>query len=61
MRPKIHDDFPARAPETYEELARFYVPRKIHDRISQQAATELIDWLSVRAHNKKIKSSFSIS
>ena len=26
------------------------MPRKIHDKIGQQNATEIIDWLAVRAH-----------
>jgi HTH-type transcriptional regulator/antitoxin HigA len=50
MKTKIHRDFPSDAPETYEELARLFMPRKIHDKIGQQNATEVVDWLSVRAH-----------
>ncbi|HYY27810.1 MAG TPA: hypothetical protein VE860_07700, partial [Chthoniobacterales bacterium] len=52
MKPKVRGEFPAKAPETYEELARLYVPRKIHDKIGQQAATEIVDWLSIRAETK---------
>ena len=52
MKPKTRSRFPNDAPETYEELARLYVPRPITDEIGQQAATELIDWLSVQAKNK---------
>jgi HTH-type transcriptional regulator/antitoxin HigA len=43
---------PANQPETYEELARLYVPRKIHDSVGQKNATTVIDWLSIRAHTK---------
>jgi HTH-type transcriptional regulator / antitoxin HigA len=43
---------PANPPETYEELARLYVPRKIHDSVGQKNATTVIDWLSIRAHTK---------
>jgi HTH-type transcriptional regulator / antitoxin HigA len=50
MTTKIHRDLPADAPESYEELARLYIPRKIHDKIGQQNATEVVDWLSIRAH-----------
>lgn len=49
MTTKAHLSLPAEAPETYEELARLYVPRKIHDKIGQQNATEMVDWLAVRA------------
>jgi HTH-type transcriptional regulator/antitoxin HigA len=49
MTTKSHLSLPPDAPETYEELARFYVPRKIHDKIGQQNATEVVDWLAIRA------------
>jgi HTH-type transcriptional regulator/antitoxin HigA len=49
MTTKSHLSLPADAPETYEELARIYVPRKIHDKIGQRNATEVVDWLAVRA------------
>jgi HTH-type transcriptional regulator / antitoxin HigA len=52
MKPKIRNQFPDDAPETYEDLARLYVPRRIIDEIGRQTATEFIDWLSVRAQNK---------
>jgi HTH-type transcriptional regulator / antitoxin HigA len=51
MKTRQHLELPANAPETYEELARLYVPRKIHDKVSAQSATELVDWLAVRAHS----------
>ena len=50
MKTKSKRELPENAPETYEELVRFYAPRKIHDRIAQQNATEIVDWLAVRAH-----------
>ena len=49
MTTKSHLSLPADAPETYEELARIYVPRKIHDKVGQRNATEVVDWLAVRA------------
>jgi antitoxin component HigA of HigAB toxin-antitoxin module len=49
MTAKSHLSLPPDAPETYEELARIYVPRKIHDKIGQQNATEVVDWLAIRA------------
>jgi HTH-type transcriptional regulator/antitoxin HigA len=49
MTTKSHLSLPADAPETYEELGRIYVPRKIHDKIGQRNATEVVDWLAVRA------------
>ena len=49
MTTKSHLSLPPDAPETYEELARIYVPRKIHDKIGQRNATEVVDWLAVRA------------
>jgi HTH-type transcriptional regulator / antitoxin HigA len=52
MKKRQHLELPANAPETYEELARLYVPRKIHDKVSAQNATELLDWLAVRAHSR---------
>ena len=42
---------PADVPETYEELVRLYPPRKIHDQIELENATEAADWISLRAKN----------
>lgn len=42
---------PAEAPETYEELVRLYPPRKIHDQIDLENATEVADWIALRAQN----------
>ena len=52
MTTKSHLSLPAAAPETYEELGRIYVPREIHDKTGQRNATEVVDWLAVRAQNK---------
>jgi antitoxin component HigA of HigAB toxin-antitoxin module len=49
MTIKSNLSLPTDAPETYEELARIYVPRKIHDKIGQRNATEVVDWLAMRA------------
>src|ERR1700741_3507556 len=46
-----HKDLPAEVPKTYEELVRLYPPRKIHDQIELENATEVADWLSLRAKN----------
>lgn len=46
-----HIDLPAEVPRTYEELVRLYPPRKIHDQIELQNATEVADWLSLGAEN----------
>lgn len=42
---------PAEAPETYEELVRLYPPRKIHDKVDLENATEVADWIALRAKN----------
>jgi len=46
-----HINLPAEVPRTYEELVRLYPPRKIHDQIELENATEVADWLSLRAKN----------
>jgi HTH-type transcriptional regulator/antitoxin HigA len=46
-----HLSLPAEAPETYEELVRLYPPRKIHDQIEMEHATEVADWVAIRAQN----------
>ena len=46
-----HLSLPAEAPETYEELVRLYPPRKIHDQIELEHATEVADWIAIRAQN----------
>ena len=52
MTLKSHLRLPAGAPETCEELARLYLPRKIRDKIGQRNATQVVDWLAVRAQTK---------
>ena len=46
-----HLNLPAEVPGTYEELVRLYPPRKIHDQIELENATEVADWLALRAKN----------
>ena len=46
-----HLSLPAEAPETYEGLVRLYPPRKIHDQIELENASEVADWISIRARN----------
>jgi HTH-type transcriptional regulator/antitoxin HigA len=46
-----HLNLPAEVPKTYEELVRLYPPRKIHDQVELENATEVADWLAVRAKN----------
>jgi len=42
---------PAEAPESYAELVRLYPPRKIRDALELENATEVADWISLRAEN----------
>ena len=46
-----HLSLPAEAPETYKDLVRLYPPRKIHDQIELENATEVADWIALRAQN----------
>ena len=46
-----HLSLPADAPETYEELVRLYPPRKIHDQVELETATEVADWIALQAKN----------
>jgi HTH-type transcriptional regulator/antitoxin HigA len=46
-----HLSLPAEAPETYEELVHLYPPRKIHDQVELENATEVADWIATRAKN----------
>ena len=51
MTISCHLHLPSEAPESYEDLARLYLPRKIHDRVAYENAVEVIRWLAVRAKN----------
>jgi HTH-type transcriptional regulator/antitoxin HigA len=51
MTTTTHFSLPAEAPETYEGLVRIYPPRKIHDQIELENATEVADWIALRAKN----------
>jgi HTH-type transcriptional regulator / antitoxin HigA len=44
-------ELPGEAPETYEDLVRLYPPRKIHDQIELENATEVADRVAIRAQN----------
>jgi hypothetical protein len=46
-----HLSLPAEAPESYEELVRVYPPRKIHDQVELETASEVADWIALRAKN----------
>ena len=46
-----HFSLPANAPKTYEELVRLYPPRKIHDSVELENATEVADWIALHAKN----------
>jgi HTH-type transcriptional regulator/antitoxin HigA len=46
-----HLSLPAEAPESYKELVRLYPPRKIHDQVDLENATEAADWIALRAKN----------
>ena len=47
----MHLSLPAETPETYEDLVRLYPPRKIHDQAELENATEVADWIALRAKN----------
>jgi hypothetical protein len=49
--PTTHLSLPAEAPETCADLVRLYPPRKIHDQIELDSATEVADWIAIRAKN----------
>jgi HTH-type transcriptional regulator/antitoxin HigA len=42
---------PAEVPKTYEELVQLYPPRKIHDSVELENATEVADWIALHAQN----------
>jgi antitoxin component HigA of HigAB toxin-antitoxin module len=42
---------PDQAPETYEELCRLHLPRRIHYRDEYKIASKIVDWIAVRAIN----------
>jgi antitoxin component HigA of HigAB toxin-antitoxin module len=47
-----HFSPPAEVPKTYEELVRLYPPRKIHDSVELENATEVADWIALHAKNE---------
>jgi HTH-type transcriptional regulator / antitoxin HigA len=55
-----HLSLPAEAPESYEELVRLYPPRKIHDQIELENATEIADWIALRAKNDAQRDYFEL-
>ena len=44
-------NLPAEVPQGYEELVRLYPPRKIHDKVDHENATQVADWIALHAKN----------
>ena len=44
-------ELPAEVPRKYEDLVRIYPPRKIHDNVDHENATQVADWIALRAKN----------
>ncbi len=45
-------EIPAKAPETFEELCRLFLPRPIHDEAENAEMIRVMDWIAVRAQNR---------
>jgi addiction module HigA family antidote len=45
-------EIPKKAPETFEELCRFFLPRPIHDEAENAEMIRVMDWIAVRAQNR---------
>jgi antitoxin component HigA of HigAB toxin-antitoxin module len=45
-------ELPKKAPETFEELCRLFLPRPIHDEAENEEMIRVMDWIAVRAHNR---------
>jgi HTH-type transcriptional regulator / antitoxin HigA len=41
-----------KAPETFEELCRLFLPRPIHDEAENAEMIRVMDWIAVRAQNR---------
>jgi antitoxin component HigA of HigAB toxin-antitoxin module len=45
-------ELPKKAPETFEELCRLFLPRPIHDERENEEMMRVMDWIAVRAENR---------
>jgi hypothetical protein len=45
-------ELPKKAPETFEELCRLFLPRPIHDERENEEMIRVMDWIAVRAENR---------
>jgi HTH-type transcriptional regulator / antitoxin HigA len=44
-------ELPAEVPRNYKDLVRIYPPRKIHDKVDHENATQVADWIALHAKN----------
>jgi hypothetical protein len=51
---------PEKAPESFEELTKLYLPRKLQDRLGYERALAVIDWLTLQAHTKDQRTFLSV-
>ena len=51
---------PEKAPESFEELTKLYLPRKLQDRLGYERALGVIDWLALQAHTKDQRTFLSV-
>ena len=51
---------PEKAPESFEELTKLYLPRKLQDRLGYERALAVIDWLTPQAHTKDQRTFLSV-
>jgi hypothetical protein len=45
-------ELPKKAPETFEELCRLFLPRPIHDERENEEMMRVMDWIAVRVENR---------
>src|SRR5258708_36822548 len=45
-------ELPKKAPETFEELCRLFLPRPIHDEAENEEMIRVMAWIVVGAHNR---------
>ena len=51
---------PEKAPESFEELTKLYLPHKLQDRLGYERALGVIDWLALQAHTKDQRTFLSV-
>jgi hypothetical protein len=45
-------EIPKKAPETFEELCKLFLPRPIHDEAENAEMIRVMDWIAVRAQKR---------